>query len=113
MAHSSWLTARGSPQLKAIILPMLTAFVLINTLPNHISNVAQEIANIPNVVEVYSITGEHDLMAIIRLENHDQLDDAIPGQLAKIQGIQRTNTVIAFRRYSAKDLESAWDIGVA
>jgi DNA-binding Lrp family transcriptional regulator len=92
---------------------MLTAFVLINTLPNQIAGVAQEVANVPNVTEVYSVTGEFDLIAIIRLEDHDQLADAIPGNLAKIEGIQRTNTVVAFRRYSAKDLESAWDIGVS
>jgi DNA-binding Lrp family transcriptional regulator len=89
---------------------MLTAFCMINAEPSQISVVAQKIANLPSVAEVYSITGEFDILAIIKLTDHESLDQAIPEALAKIHGITRTRTVIAFRRFSAQDM--AWDVGV-
>jgi DNA-binding Lrp family transcriptional regulator len=89
---------------------MLTAFCLINCEPGRIHAVAQAIANAPGIDEVYSVTGEFDILAIVRLNHYDELDQAIPGALAKIEGITRTHTVLAFRRFSAKDM--AWDVGV-
>jgi DNA-binding Lrp family transcriptional regulator len=92
---------------------MLTAFVMIQAEPNKIAEVAQTIANMPNVAEVYSVTGEFDILVILRLAEYEQLAEAVPDGLAKIDGILRTNTVLAFRRFSSKDLEVAWDIGVS
>jgi DNA-binding Lrp family transcriptional regulator len=92
---------------------MLTAFVLIHAEPNRIAEIAQEIANLPNVAEVYSVTGEFDIIAVVRLPEYEQLAEAVPEGLSKIEGIRRTNTVLAFRRFSAKDLEAAWDIGLS
>ncbi len=83
---------------------------MINVEPAQISAVAQKIANLPNVSEVYSITGDHDILAIIKLQDYDTLDQAIPEALAKIPGITRTRTVLAFRRFGGKDM--AWDVGV-
>lgn len=92
---------------------MLTAFVLIHAEPDKIASVAQEIANLPNVAEVYSVTGEFDIIAIVRLPEYEQLAEAVPDGLAKVPGIIRTNTILAFRRFSAKDLEAAWDLGIS
>jgi DNA-binding Lrp family transcriptional regulator len=92
---------------------MLTAFVMIHAEPDKIASVAQAIANLPNVAEVYSVTGEYDIIAVIRLPEYDQLAEAVPEGLAQIAGVRRTNTVLAFRRYSAKDMQAAWDIGVS
>ena len=92
---------------------MLTAFVLIQTDPDQITAVAQAVANLPNVAEVYSVTGDHDVIAIVRLRDYEQLAEAVPEGLGKIAGIRRTNTVLAFRRFSASDLAAAWDIGVS
>lgn len=92
---------------------MLTAFVLIDAAPQEISNVAQAIANLPTVAEVYSVTGDFDIIAVVRLTDYEQLDQAVPEGLAKIPGVLRTNTVLAFRRFSSKDLEAAWDIGIS
>ena len=83
---------------------------MINVEPAQISTVAQKIANLPNVSEVYSITGDHDILAIIKLQDYDALDQAIPEALAKIPGITRTRTLLAFRRFGGKDM--AWDVGV-
>lgn len=92
---------------------MLTAFVMIQAEPNKIADIAQTIANMPNVAEVYSVTGDFDILVILRLSEYEQLAETVPDALAKIDGIMRTNTVLAFRRFSAKDLEATWDIGVS
>jgi DNA-binding Lrp family transcriptional regulator len=92
---------------------MLTAFVMIQAAPDKIASIAQTIANRPNVAEVYSVTGDFDILVILHLAEYDQLAEAVPDSLAKIDGIKRTNTVLAFRRFSSEDLEAAWDIGVS
>ena len=92
---------------------MLTAFVMIKAEPNKIADIAQTIANMANVAEVYSVTGDFDIMVILRLPEYEQLAEVVPDGLARLDGILRTNTVLAFRRFSAKDLEVTWDIGVS
>jgi len=92
---------------------MLTAFVMIEAEPDKIAGIAQSIANMPNVAEVYSVTGAFDILVVLRLSEYEQLAEAVPDGLAKIEGILRTNTVLAFRRFSSQDLEAAWDIGVS
>jgi DNA-binding Lrp family transcriptional regulator len=92
---------------------MLTAFVMIHADPDKIAEVAQAIANMPHVAEVYSVTGDVDIIAVVRLADYEQLAEVVPEGLSRITGIQRTNTVLAFRRFSSQDLEAAWDIGVS
>ena len=92
---------------------MLTAFVLIQAEPAKIAQIAQAVANLPNVAEVYSVTGDVDIIAVLRLAEYEQLAEVVPESLARIDGITRTNTILAFRRYSAQDLKAAWDMGVA
>jgi len=92
---------------------MLTAFVMIQARPDKIAGIAQTIANMPNVAEVYSVTGDFDIIVVLNLMEYEQLADSVPDGLAKIDGILRTNTVLAFRRFSSQDLEVAWDIGVS
>jgi DNA-binding Lrp family transcriptional regulator len=92
---------------------MVTAFVMIQAEPNKIADIAQTIANMPNVAEVYSVTGDFDIMVILRLAEYEELAEVVPEGLARLEGILRTNTVLAFRRFSTKDLEATWDIGVS
>ncbi|HEU5088125.1 MAG TPA: Lrp/AsnC ligand binding domain-containing protein [Roseiflexaceae bacterium] len=92
---------------------MLTAFVMINVEPQKIADVAKQIANLPNISEVYSVTGEYDIIAVVRLQDYDMLAEAVPDGLSKVDGITRTNTVLAFRRFSASDLQAAWDLGIS
>ena len=92
---------------------MFTAFVMVQAEPEKIAGIAQAIANMPNVAEVYSVTGDFDILVVLRLSEFEQLADTVPEGLARIDGILRTNTVLAFRRFSSKDLEAAWDIGVS
>jgi DNA-binding Lrp family transcriptional regulator len=92
---------------------MLTAFVLIQVEPQRIAEVAQALANLPQVSEVYSVTGDHDIIAIVRVAAYDDLANAVPEGIARIAGITRTTTVVAFRRFSAQDLQAAWDLGLS
>ena len=92
---------------------MVTAIVSIKADVQRIPEVAEAIAQIPAVSEVYSITGDYDLMAIIRVRAHEELADVIPGAVNKVPGVTATQTHIAFRTYSRHDLEAAFSIGLA
>ena len=90
---------------------MVTAIVLINTAQGRTPEVAQALIDLPGIAEAYSVAGTHDLVAIARVKDHEQLADLVAGQVQKIQGISATNTLIAFKAYSRRDLEAMWDIG--
>ena len=91
---------------------MITTIVLIRADPKRIPQVAQHLAGIDGVTEVYSVSGEWDLVAIVRVAEYERIADVVTHQMAAIPGIERTQTLTAFRAYSRKDLEQAWDIGV-
>lgn len=91
---------------------MITAIVLVKTAVDRVGEVAEAIADLPSVTEVYSVTGEFDLVAIVRVRAHDELAQVIPGQLNKVDGVTSTETHIAFRTYSRHDLESAFSLGL-
>ena len=92
---------------------MVTAIVLIRADVARIPETAEAIARIPAVTEVYSVTGEFDLVAIVRVRAHDELADVIPGAVNKVPGVTHTETHIAFRAYSRHDLEAAFALGYA
>ena len=91
---------------------MITAIVLIETDVDRIPEAAQEIAEIDGVSEVYSVTGQIDLIAMVRVRDHDDVANVVADKLNKIDGVQETETHIAFRAYSRHDLESAFSLGL-
>ncbi|MET8698928.1 MULTISPECIES: Lrp/AsnC ligand binding domain-containing protein [unclassified Kitasatospora] len=91
---------------------MITAIVLIKTSVDRIPEIAEAIAAIEGVSEVYSVTGGYDLVAMVRVGRHDDLAEVIPGRLNKVPGVAHTETQIAFRTYSQHDLEAAFSIGL-
>jgi DNA-binding Lrp family transcriptional regulator len=91
---------------------MLTAIVMIHTDADRIPEAAAAIADLPGVSEVYSVTGGVDLVAMVRVKQHDDLADVIADRLSKVEGVQRTETFIAFRTYSQVDLEQAFALGL-
>ncbi len=91
---------------------MLTAIVLIETDAARIPEVASAIADIRGVSEVYSVTGEVDLIALVRVREHDDLADVIADRVSKVEGVLRTQTYIAFRTYSQHDLDQAFALGL-
>lgn len=91
---------------------MVTAIVMIKADIQLIPEVAESIARLEAVTEVYSVTGSFDLVAMVRVRSHEELADVIPGNLNKIPGVTSTDTHIAFRAYSRHDLEAAFSIGM-
>jgi DNA-binding Lrp family transcriptional regulator len=91
---------------------VITAIVLIKTDVDRIPEIAESIAALEHVSEVYSVTGTYDLVAMVRVARHDDLADVIPGRISKIPGVAGTDTHVAFRTYSQHDLEAAFAIGL-
>ncbi len=91
---------------------MITAIVLVNARVDRIPEVAQAIAEIPGVSEVYSVTGDADLIAMVRVRVHDELAEVIAGTLNKVPGVLATQTHIAFQAFSRHDLEAAFSLGL-
>ncbi|MEW9527887.1 Lrp/AsnC family transcriptional regulator [Microbispora sp. NPDC049125] len=91
---------------------MVTAIVHIKADVDRIPEVAQAIAEIGGVSEVYSITGEFDLLAMVRVQRYEDIAEVIPGRVNKVAGVRHTETHIAFRTYSRHDLEAAFSLGL-
>ena len=91
---------------------MITAVVLINAAVDAIPEIAERVSEIDGVSEVYSVAGDVDLVAMVRVNAHDDLADVIAGHVNKVPGILSTQTLIAFRTYSKHDLEAAFAIGM-
>lgn len=90
---------------------MLTAIVMVSVETDRIPEVAAQIADLDGVSEVYSVAGDVDLIAIVRVREFDQIADVIAGRLSKVDGVLHTDTHIAFRAYSQHDLDAAFSIG--
>jgi DNA-binding Lrp family transcriptional regulator len=89
---------------------MIAAVVLIRAVPGDVPALARRIAGIDGVAEVYSVSGEYDLIAIIRVSEYERIAQIVTEEIAQVTGIERTNTLTAFRVYSRQDLDKAWDM---
>ena len=89
---------------------MVAAVVLIRAVPGDVPALARRIAGIDGVAEVYSVSGDHDLVAILRVKEYDRIAEIVTEEIAQVQGIERTTTLTAFRVFSRQDLERAWDM---
>ncbi|WP_028852213.1 Lrp/AsnC family transcriptional regulator [Thermocrispum municipale] len=90
---------------------MITAIVLINADTDRIPEVAEVLAGLDGVSEVFSVTGQFDILAIVRVRRHEELAEVIPGRINKVDGVRSTETHIAFQTYSKHDLEAAFSLG--
>ncbi len=90
---------------------MITAIVHVDTDVARSPEAAAEIAELDGVSEVYSVTGDVDLVAVVRVQEHEQLADVIADHLNKVEGVRATKTYLAFRAYSRHDLEAAFSLG--
>ncbi|TDC65550.1 Lrp/AsnC family transcriptional regulator, partial [Streptomyces hainanensis] len=73
---------------------MITSIVLIKTSVDRVAEVAERIAALDGVSEVYSVTGPHDLIAMVRVRSHDDLAEVIPGRLSKVPGVESTDCLL-------------------
>ena len=90
---------------------MLNAFVLIDAEPAKVATLAEQLTDLPGVSEVYSVTGDDDLVVIIRVKEHDQLADVVTTEIGCLEGIRRTRTMVAYKAYSRHDLDAIFDVG--
>jgi DNA-binding Lrp family transcriptional regulator len=90
---------------------VITAVVLINAAVDAIPEIAEQVSEIDGVTEVYSVAGDVDLVAMVRVRAHEDLADVIAGHVNKVPGILSTQTLIAFRTYSRHDLDAAFSLG--
>lgn len=90
---------------------MVTAIVFVNAETDRIPEVAQEIAALEGVTEVYSVTGTIDLVAMVHVRELDDVATVVSDRLNKVEGILATETHIAFRAFSKHDLEAAFSLG--
>jgi DNA-binding Lrp family transcriptional regulator len=91
---------------------MLTAIVLIDADVARIPEVAAAVAELDGISEVYSVTGDVDLIALARVRHHEELADVVADRIGKVEGVLSTKTYIAFQAYSKHDLEQAFAIGL-
>jgi DNA-binding Lrp family transcriptional regulator len=91
---------------------VITAIVMVAVEADKIPEVAQLIADLDGVSEVYSVAGDIDLIAVVRVREFDHVAEVIAGRLSKVAGVLHTDTHIAFRAYSRHDLDAAFSIGV-
>ncbi len=109
---------RASPRLPATRYhvpetnTMVTAIVLLNIRRAAINETAQQLLDIHGVTEVYSLAGEWDLAAIVRARSNDHLAAVVTEHLLKLDTVERSQTLIAFRAYSKLDLETMFDLGL-
>ncbi|MFP4686872.1 MAG: Lrp/AsnC family transcriptional regulator [bacterium] len=91
---------------------MLNAIVLLEVERSRVNEIADELASLEGVAEVYSVAGRYDLVAMLRVENNEDLSDLVTGSLLQVDGIKKSETLIAFRVHSSHDLEAMFSIGL-
>ena len=91
---------------------MVTAIVLIEAERSAIGKLGPALADVPGVAEVYSVTGDFDLVAILRVKDHEEIADIVTSKLSQVPGIVKTHTHVAFKVYSKHDLEAMFSVGL-
>ncbi|MGH3414480.1 MAG: Lrp/AsnC family transcriptional regulator [Marmoricola sp.] len=91
---------------------MITSIVFVKADVARIPEVAEAIAALEGVSEVYSVTGQIDLITLVRVRDHDEVAAVVADRLNKVPGVLETETHIAFRTYSSHDLEAAFSLGL-
>ena len=91
---------------------MLTAVILVKSTRDGLTALGPRLADVEGIAEVYTVTGEWDFVAIARVREHDDLAQVVTQRLTKLDGIERTQTMVAFQQFSAHDLEAMFGLGL-
>lgn len=89
---------------------MVTSIILFHVKRDKINSVAEQLADINAISEVYSVSGNYDLIAMVRVKTNDDLASLVTGKLINIEGILDTETMLAFKSYSKHDLEAMFSV---
>jgi len=90
---------------------VLTAVILVKSSRGALTDLGPRLADVPGVAEVYTVTGEWDFVAIVRVREQDELATVVTGELSRVAGIERTHTMVAFQQFSRHDLEAMFGLG--
>jgi len=90
---------------------MINAIILINAERTKINSVAEQLVNLQGITEVYSVSGRFDLVVVIRLPHADELAELITEKVTKIEGITKTESMVAFKTFSKSDLAGMFELG--
>ena len=91
---------------------MVTSIILINAERNRIIQLAEQLQALDGVSEVYSVSGKYDLVVIIRVKTNDDLADLVTRRMVALEGIVKTETMLAFQAFSRHDLEAMFAVGM-
>ncbi len=91
---------------------MLTAIILVKATRDGLMHLGPALADVEGIAEVYTVTGEWDFVAIARVREHDDLASVVTQHLTRLDGIERTQTMVAFQQFSAHDLEAMFGLGL-
>ncbi len=89
---------------------MVTSIILLNVKRNKVNEAAEQLADIAGISEVYSVTGNYDLVVMARVKTNDELADLVTGKLVKVDGVEKTDTMLAFKAYSKHDLDAMFSM---
>ena len=89
---------------------MVTFIILLNVESNKVTEIAEGLAGMPEISEVYSVTGIYDLVAIVRTKTNDDVAALVTDRMGAIDGIKKTDTMLAFKAFSRHDLEAMFSI---
>jgi DNA-binding Lrp family transcriptional regulator len=90
---------------------MVTGFVLIDAEPARVADLAEEVAGVEGVAEAYSVAGQADIVAVVRVRRMEELAEVVTRRLHGLRGVVDTRTLVAFQAYSRRDLEAMWELG--
>jgi DNA-binding Lrp family transcriptional regulator len=91
---------------------VLTAFLLVKSTREGLTRLGSELAGVEGVAEVYTVTGEWDFIAIVRVREHDDLAKVVTQHMTRLAGVERTQTMVAFQQFSTHDLEAMFGLGL-
>jgi DNA-binding Lrp family transcriptional regulator len=91
---------------------MVTSIILINAERNKINTLAEQLREINGISEVYSVSGKYDLIVIVRVRANEDLADLVTKKMLLLEGITKTETMLAFQAYSRHDLEAMFAVGI-
>jgi DNA-binding Lrp family transcriptional regulator len=91
---------------------MVTSIILISAERSKINETAEQLAAIDSISEVYSVSGNYDLIAVVRVQSNEELADLVTKKMLKINSIIKTETMLAFKTYSRHNLEAMFSIGM-
>ncbi|HZQ50513.1 MAG TPA: Lrp/AsnC ligand binding domain-containing protein [Candidatus Dormibacteraeota bacterium] len=91
---------------------MLTAFILVKSSRDALTTLGPALADVEGIAEVYTVTGEWDFVAIVRVREQEELAGVVTQRLTRLEGVERTQTMVAFQQFSAHDLEAMFGLGM-